>query len=396
MNFARHLVFALNHIGRMTFSLRRIVLRILASSLLVLTSTGVVVMAAAPANTGWSSSECIGINNKCAPAPASAPGVYGSYPKSTNPANFHPGHYIFVGENDGKYQFDLIKNNPDFVGVKKNYPWIKLETAEDVYDFSQIEADLKYLQSIGKRLWLQVNDTQFGPWNPLTPSYMWKDSKYGCDPAFYGNYKRSVQDGGWLPCIWNDNVMSRITALYNALGARFNGEAYIEAITIGETSTGSTGWGYNPSVEQAAFKVRALAGKRAFPNKTVSHSVNFASFDLNPFVQWLAANGIGINHPDAIFAPWKGLVTDVFPFSIQHHADVPNSMDVSGFSYTEYNSNIGRANTSAELLSGVVQYTNPHYILWDITNPYFTNDVVPAIRNYGPLPAARDFYNYQK
>ena len=226
---------------------------------------------------------------------------------------------------------------------------------------------------------------------------MWRDSKYGCDPTYYGNYKRSVQDGGWLPCIWNANVMSRIEALYTALGARFNREPYIESVTVGETSTGNTAWGYSPTVEQAAFKERALAGKKAFPDKAIVHSINYAAFPLAPFVQWLVSNGIGINHPDAIFAPWKGLVTDVFPFSIQYHADVPNAMDISGFSYTEYNSNIGRANTSAELLSATVQYTNPHYVLWDLwPDPYFVRDGIPAVRNYGPLPAAREFYNSQK
>lgn len=392
MNFARHLAFALNHIGHMTFSLRRTVLRIMASSLLVLTSAGVVVLAAPPTNTGWSSSECVVVNGKC------VPGAYGSYPKSVKPAEFHPGHYMLVGEFAGTNDFNKIKGNPDFIGVKKNYPWNKLETAYGVYDFSAIETDLAYLRSIGKRLWLQINDTQYGPFNPLTPSYMWKDPKYGCDPTFYGNYIRTGQDGGWLPCIWNDNVMSRITSLYTALGARFNGEPYIEAVTLNETSTGITQWGYSPAVEEAGMKKRALAAKAAFSNKTVVLSVNYAAFPLAPFVQWLATNGIGINHPDMFLAQWHELIGIVYPYSIQHHSDVPNAMDISDAfvgSYQDYDSTIGRAHTPEELLVGAIQYTNPHYVLWDWADPYFSQGAVPAVRKLG-LPAAREFYNSLK
>src|SRR3989344_7798001 len=61
--------------------------------------------------------------------------AYGTYPTSvTNPANFHPGYYMLVGYNAGKADFDMIKNNPDFVGVKKVYIWKNIETAENVYD----------------------------------------------------------------------------------------------------------------------------------------------------------------------------------------------------------------------------------------------------------------------
>jgi len=325
--------------------------------------------------------------------------AYGTYPTSVkNPANFHPGYYMMIGENDNySYTYSSFKDNVNFVGVKKNYAWSKLEPSLGVYDFSQIDADLNYLKSTGKRLWLQIGDTQFGPYPPLTPSYMWKDSSYGCDPLYYGNYARTVQDGGWLPCIWNTKVQGRITALYNALGARYNSNPYIEAVTLGETSTGSTGWGYSTDVEQAAFKVRALAGKKAFPDKVVVHSVNYGVglYDLAPFVLWLTDNGIGINNPDMFLTPAKSyLLNTIYPMSLTYHNSVPIAVDVAWSNYVEENSLLAppRPNTSEELLNGAIQKTNPHYVLWEKRDPYFYNDAIPAIQKVGPLPAAKQFY----
>jgi hypothetical protein len=88
--------------------------------------------------------------------------------------NFHPGYYMLVGYNGNKTDFDKIKDNPDFVGVNKVYIWRNIETAYGVYDFSQIEQDLAYLQSIGKRLILQIQYTEWnGTLSPRVPSYMW-------------------------------------------------------------------------------------------------------------------------------------------------------------------------------------------------------------------------------
>ncbi|KKU80097.1 MAG: hypothetical protein UY07_C0052G0001, partial [Parcubacteria group bacterium GW2011_GWA1_47_8] len=318
--------------------------------------------------------------------------AYGTYPTSVkNPANFHPGYYMLVGYNAGKYDFDMIKDNPDFLGVKKVYIWKNLETAENIYNFSQIEQDLAYLQSIGKRLWLEVQYTEwYGGASARVPSYMWTDSKYGGQAPYYGAYQNPA-GGPWYAVIWNANVQGRFAALYSALGKRFNGEPYIEGITLGETSM-PTGPSYSATGVENAFKVNALAAKRAFPDKTIIQQINYAAFDLQAFAQWLAGNGIGIGSPDTLLMPEKGQISKVYPLYLPQHDLVPTAPDVQWGNYEHYNSLIGRPNTSAELLDGGVKATNPWYYFWVNREPYFTRDAVPAIRAYGQLPAAAQFY----
>ena len=55
--------------------------------------------------------------------------------------------------------FGIIADNPDFVGVKKTYPWRNIEPAKDSYNFSEIEGDLAYLQKVGKKLWIEIKFT---------------------------------------------------------------------------------------------------------------------------------------------------------------------------------------------------------------------------------------------
>ena len=143
---------------------------------------------------------------------------------------------MLTGPNAVSYDFNKIKGNPDFLGVKKVYAWNTIEKTEGVYDFSEIEQDLAYLQSIGKRLLVQLGAVTYnGCCGPRTPSYMWMDPKYGNNPPYYGAYPRFVNQG-WYPFWWNQNVQNRLTALYAALGSTFNKEPYGEGGGLDETS----------------------------------------------------------------------------------------------------------------------------------------------------------------
>ncbi len=307
--------------------------------------------------------------------------------------NFHPGYYMLVGARDGVETFNIIKNNPDFLGVKKIYAWTDIEKAEGVYDFSQIEQDLAYLQSIGKRLWINPEYTQWGSSSPpRVPSYMWKDPKYGGQAPYYGAYQNPVGTGAWRPVIWNTYVQSRLVAFYTALGKRFNNEPYIEGITLGETSM-PVGPGYTAGGVENAFKSIALATKNAFPNKVIFSYPNWGPPDPVLFSQWLAANGIGLGEPDVVINPSN---PEVYALEKTYHNVIPTGPDVQWDNYERCCNASGINFTSAEILDWTVNTTNPWYMMWEHREPYFTKDVIPAIHNYGPLPAARDFYNTLK
>ena len=301
--------------------------------------------------------------------------------------NQHEEIKFFMRAGSDSYKtFDIIANNPDFAGVKKTYIWRNIEPTEGVYDFSEIEGDLTYLQSIGKRLWIEIKFVQFnGTEPPNSPSYMWRNSKYGGDSRYYGNYERTTQSGGWTPVWWNTEVKARLTALYKALGARFNGESYIEGINLSETSVGtSPEYGGTKDNVLEAFKHNALECKKVFSDKVVIQMINYAPYDLPSFAEWCVSQGIGIGGPDVKFDAEKknALNTIVYPLYLKYHDLVPTGPDVQWDNYEQINPDTGVYYTAEELLQGTIEKMNPHYIFWLNRSPYFTRDVIPAVRKY--------------
>ncbi len=325
--------------------------------------------------------------------PAQGADDTGKYPESVEAGHFHPGYYMSVGEKDSLLAFNVISDNPDFVGVKKRYAWVDIEPQKGQYNFSEIVADLEYLQSIGKYLWVEILKTTFSPDGlPKVPSYMWKDSKYGCghQGKFYGSFKRTVQKGGWLPCQGDSDFDERVTALFAALGERFNSEPYFEGLNLGETSTGKRPDNLSVAAELQSFKKHALAAKKAFPDKTVMQMINYARFDLEEFAEWLAARGIATGGPDVhVASADKGTLGMVYAIHKKNHWRTPNGIDVQWDNWD----NRGKQYSSLELIETAVEYINPWYLFWDKKPGVFREDVVPAVREYGPLPAAEQFYS---
>jgi len=301
-------------------------------------------------------------------------------PKNVRAIKHHPGFFVFLG-GDITWALKLIADNPDFIGIKKVYYWKLLEPSKGVYDFSEIISDLAKVQAQGKRLWIQPKYVQYNDSTPLTPTYMWSDTKYGGNLPYCGNYKRKVARGGWLPIIWNSEVQARFEALFTALGNRFNNEPYIEGVTIDETSTGipqlpGETEGYSKAAELEGFKVRALAAKAAFPDKSVIQQINYASFDREAFGAWCLSHGIGIGIPDfTIDNPDNSANRIVYPMMKNSRNVVPGGPDVQWLDYE-------RGITAAELLNASIDLVDPWYFFWEKREPYFTRDVIPAIREF--------------
>lgn len=320
-------------------------------------------------------------------------------PKSVNPDKFYPGFYLSVGlsQETPSSAFSMLIDNSVFVGGKRIYAWKDIEPSEGKYDFSKIEQDLAYLKSIGKRLWIQVFYTQFnGSLPPLTPSYMWGNSVYGCGSQYYGTYERSAQTGGWIPCFWNNNVNLKLRALYTALGDRFNKEEYLEGISLDETAidtyTAKELPGYSATIVYAAFKENALAAKRAFSDKIVIQQINYAPYDLVDYSSWLAQNQIGIGSPDVILHNTT-LTDTIYPQYNRYHDVVPTGPDVQWSNYEQSNPETGRLYSAQEILTGIIRISNPWYMFWIKREPYFSDDVLPTLKKYGNLPAAKAFYD---
>ena len=309
----------------------------------------------------------------------------GPAPAQSNPATFHPGYYAFIPSH--QVIPSSVLNNDDFVGMKIKYTWRDLEVGPGQYDFSAIERHLEILENAGKRLWLQVEYIQ---WSanalPNVPEYMWSDPSYGGKAPYHGTYERTVQSGGWYPLYWNTKVRQRLVDMIMALGLKFGREAYIEGFSIPETAADRGADGFSCEAYQETLKQMAVAAKVSFgDNKSVLQMINYACFDLEDYAVWLNSQGIGIGTPDIY--RFKATLTDtVYPLMLKYANSVPVGPDVQWANYERNDMSV------AEILDFAIENTNPYYMFWRIRQPYFDDELVPAIWRT-KLPRAEAFYD---
>ena len=155
---------------------------------------------------------------------------------------------------------------------------------------------------------------------------MWSNPAFGGDPRHYGNYERTVQNGGWYPLFWNSEVQKQLIALITALGNRFKNEEFVEGFSIGETSVANAP-GFGCAGLQDAFRSMALAAKASFGDKIVFQMINFACYDLIDYAAWLHSQGIGLGTPD-VFIFKDYLTNTVYPLMLKYRDSVAVGPDV--------------------------------------------------------------------
>jgi hypothetical protein len=87
-------------------------------------------------------------------------------------------HFIFFSRDRDGIKNPTFYLNRGLEGAQITYPWRKLEPQKDHYDFTEIEEDLTFLTSKGKRLFIQIQDVTFDSTINAVPSYLLKDTIY--------------------------------------------------------------------------------------------------------------------------------------------------------------------------------------------------------------------------
>ena len=136
-----------------------------------------------------------------------------------------PDIYLFFGlhDNSSNYRYDLTKypflKDQCIKGAQVLYTWKALEPKKDQYDFSNIQGDLNYLQSIGKQLWIQIQDRSFIRSENPVPDYILTDQVYkgGATPQ-----NDNGHIGGWIANVWDKNVRKRFQKLMMKLAEEFD------------------------------------------------------------------------------------------------------------------------------------------------------------------------------
>ena len=134
---------------------------------------------------------------------------------------FHGGHYVAITERES---ISSIKHfdEPAVRGVNKRYYWSELEPQKDRYDFASIRSDLKYAAAHHKQLVVFITDKTFQPnQNPL-PHYL---AQYALPNLRGYTAKR-----------WDPVVVSRLTALSQALAKEFDSDPAFEGIAFQESA----------------------------------------------------------------------------------------------------------------------------------------------------------------
>lgn len=305
-------------------------------------------------------------------------------------AKFHPGHYMLVWNSSGKRTFDKIKDNPNILGVQKRYEWFELEPKKGEYDFSEIERDLSYLLSIGKRLVIQIQSK--GHEIPV-PEYTRTEEYDGGYFEGTGFNKKPH----YYAMRWNEKVVEREIALLKALGERFDDEPFIEALVLDETSVGirkvpkdgpwnKRRWqdpSYTPKKYSDGLMAVMSGAKQAFPNTVVIQYMNYLAGGPKHLAD-IAAHayriGAGIGGPD-IKIDRK---MPSYRYYEQYAGKMPLGAAVQWDNYVWKNPRTDEVATTEEIMRFGLKELHLDYMFWIVRQPWFGRDVVPAIKKFAP------------
>jgi len=308
-------------------------------------------------------------------------------------------HFIFFSRDRENIHDSVFYSNPGVSGAQVTYPWKKLEPRKDQYDFSEIEEDLNFLNSKGKKLFIQLQDVTFDSARYPVPKYILTDSAYhgGADPQYYfmdDNEDKAVK-AGWVSRRWDPVVAERFHKLLIALGQKFNGK--IEGINLQETAIafGETGKlfpnGFTYENYRDAIKENMKVLKQAFPGSTAIMYANFmyehgeSKSNLTDLYNYAKEIRIGMGGPD-IKVYRKYQMENSYPLIRDLHGIVPTGVAVQHGNYDIINPKTGKQVTVPEILDFAENYLRLNYIFWFTQEPYYSQQVLPLIKSLKKIP----------
>jgi len=168
-------------------------------------------------------------------------------PPPSGGIKWHPGHYMRLSDGDSQNshfaQIDDIAKEPAIRGVALRVFWYEIESSKNVYEFSKIDAYLNKIKSVNAatrrpaglpelRLVVNLHERRFNTTSQdgIVPNYL------RTDPLFNGGLARTKN--GYVARLWEQPVMDRLIEVWRAVSKRYDSDAYLEAITSGETTMG--------------------------------------------------------------------------------------------------------------------------------------------------------------
>jgi len=253
-----------------------------------------------------------------------------------------------------------------------------------------------FLNSKGKKLFLQLQDASFDPTIVNVPRYLVNDARYhgGADKQY--SIKDDDEQGavpeGWVARRWDPAVQGRFHKLLFALGKEFDGK--IEGINLAETavSFGESGRlfpkGFTPPAYRDAVVSNMTALKRAFPKAVTMQYANFMPGEwlpdkdqgyLRSVYERAKTLKLGVGGPDLL--PGRpGQMSHSYPLIREAGSGVPTGIAVQEGNYQHTNPKTGRPNTIPELIAFATEYLEVDYIFWGTQEPFYSKELLPFLQ----------------
>jgi hypothetical protein len=276
-----------------------------------------------------------------------------------------------------------ILSRPDIEGVQIVYNWKGLEKAPGDYDFAAIEDDLRVAGSLGKKLFIQIQDRFFDANARNVPGYLLTDPAYGGGLARqFDNAGEGKPVGtGWVAMQWNAAVRDRYQKLLAALARQFDGRVY--GINLPETAidmvTDSPTGGFSCDAYFAAEMENLAFARRAFSRSRVVQYVNFWPCEWNDdrrymsrIFEYAAANDVGLGGPDIV--PYrKAQMDNSYRFFHRYKGRLPLvAMAIQEPTLTYTNPATGKPFTKREFERFADDFLGVDIIFWSADAPWLT------------------------
>lgn len=306
-------------------------------------------------------------------------------------------HYVFFEFDRYRIEERNFLQHPAIEGAQLKYSWRELEPELGEYDFSSITADLEFLVSHGKTLFIQLQEVSFVPTIVNVPQYLVEDSIYGGGAALmYGSADHDSEPTpeGWVARRWDPEVRERFGRLLQEMGRVFDGR--IEGINLPESSIGFGAPDLYPSdftaasYRDAVIEIMTLA-RSAFPRSVVIQYANFMPGESLPeddkgYLKSVYAHadsaGIGVGGPDLLPYRWYQQQHSL-PLIRNRAPGTVGGVAVQFGNYGDVHRRTGQVITVPELHEYARDDLHIDYLFWSTEEPFYSRDVLPYLRESG-------------
>lgn len=298
-------------------------------------------------------------------------------------------HFVYFARDREAIHGHSLLSHPRFLGAQIMYPWAALEPREGQYEFSSIRNDLEYLESFGKKLFVQLQDATFDPRYRGVPDYL---NTAEFDGGLIQQRNDEGEPEGWVAKRWNAKVRERFAGLLSALGREFDGR--IEGINLQESAIGVTADAdpsFSPAGYVDALKANMLALKRAFPLSTTMQYANFMPGEWLPwgdrdYLRSIYAYGeeigVGLGAPD-LMVRRRGQLNHALAMMHEGTYSVPLGIAIQDGNYIGLTDSMEvekeRENIVPLLHAFARDFLEVDYMFWVNQVPYFEQDVLPCL-----------------